>query len=221
MTYLLLILSVLIGYLLAKWIGKKNNAISFLLAFSGSFLLSVTLFELLPQVFRSDSEHIGLYIMGGMLLQIILDFFSKGAEHGHVHLPKNHFFPWMLFISLFLHAFLEGFPVHDNHHVLLGVAIHKIPIAAILSIYFIQGQYSTSRILLFLGLFALATPLGSFVEDQYFTDLSAWVSPINAIVVGVFLHVSTTILFESSKDHKFNFTKLFLIILGIVLALFI
>ncbi|MDC7996168.1 ZIP family metal transporter [Altibacter sp. HG106] len=218
MTYIFLVASVLIGYLLASWIGKKNNILPFLLAFSGAFLLSITLFEMLPQVFSSDSEYVGVYIMCGILLQIILDFFSKGAEHGHVHLPHNQYFPWMLFVSLFIHAFLEGFPVHDNHHVLFGVIIHKIPIAAILSAYFIQAKYARGKILLFLGLFALATPLGSFLQAQYIPATTDQLVPINAVVIGVFLHVSTTILFESNKDHRFNFTKLLVIMLGVIMA---
>jgi len=44
---------------------------------------------------------------------------------------------------------------------------------------------------------------------------------LNAISIGIFLHVSTTILFESSKDHKFNLAKLSTIIAAIVIAYFI
>ena len=62
------------------------------------------------------------------------------------------------------------------------------------------------------------TPLGSFVQTNT-NLLNGIVVYLDAIVIGIFLHVSTTILFESSKDHKFNIYKFGIIVLGIVLAL--
>ena len=40
-----------------------------------------------------------------------------------------------------------------------------------------------------------------------------------ALVIGIFLHISTTILFESSEEHRFNYYKLITILLGAGLAL--
>jgi hypothetical protein len=39
-----------------------------------------------------------------------------------------------------------------------------------------------------------------------------------AIVIGIFLHISTAILFESSDHHKYNKTKIVMMALGIILA---
>ena len=191
-----------------------------ILAFSGAFLLSVTLFELLPEVFEEHSKNIGLYIMGGIFLQIVLDFFSKGAEHGHVHIhDAKKQFPWLLFISLSIHALLEGSPVTDNHSMFLAVLVHKVPIAVILALFFHQSEYPKYVSIVFLFLFGLMTPLGSYMSVEL-ASLKAYTTEINAIAIGVFLHVSTTILFESSKDHKFNLAKLISIMLGVGLAYF-
>ena len=65
---------------------RKN--LKLLLAFSGAFLLSITVFNFLPEVYNNSNKPVGLFIMIGILLQVILEFFSKGAEHGHVHLNK-------------------------------------------------------------------------------------------------------------------------------------
>jgi hypothetical protein len=35
-----------------------------------------------------------------------------------------------------------------------------------------------------------------------------------AVVVGIFLHISTTILFESSENHRFNLIKFVVILMG-------
>ena len=61
------------------------------------------------------------------------------------------------------------------------------------------------------------TPLGSWLGSMNTWSEVAKVR-INALVVGVLLHVSTTILFESSKNHQFNATKFGAILLGIGLA---
>lgn len=191
------------------------------MAFSGAFLLSITVFELLPEVFQSPSKIVGVYIMLGILLQIFLEFFSKGAEHGHVHLhSENKHFPWILFISLSIHAFMEGFPIADDNNLLIAIIIHKVPVAIILSFFFITAGYKQATTLLFLFFFALMTPLGSFISNHY-QSIHQYQTEINAVVIGIFLHVSTTILFESSKNHKFHPAKMTAVILAVMIAYFI
>ena len=92
--------------------------------------------------------------MGGILLQICLEFFSKGAEHGHVHMhSETKQFPILLFISLGVHAVLEGFPIHDHTNLLIAILVHKIPVAIILSYFFIQAKYKKSTTVIFMILF--------------------------------------------------------------------
>ncbi|RZV65520.1 MAG: ZIP family metal transporter, partial [Flavobacteriaceae bacterium] len=38
------------------------------------------------------------------------------------------------------------------------------------------------------------------------------------VVIGIFLHVSTIILFESNEEHRFNLRKLMIIILAVAIA---
>lgn len=219
MNYLLPIVAIVIGYLFViLFKPKKPGSIKLFLAFSGAFLLALTVFSLLPEVYVSKNKNIGLFIMGGVLLQIFLEFFSKGAEHGHVHIhAHNKTFPWMLFISLSVHSFLEGIPIHDHETLLLGIIIHKVPIAIILTLFFIQAKYSQKNTLLFLFLFSLMTPLGSFAAEKI-VFLKDYYIEASALVIGIFLHVSTTILFESSEGHKFNLAKLIVVIFATFLA---
>ena len=222
MTYLILFGAVVIGYIIASLLKTKEvKQMSIYLAFSGAFLLAVTIFELLPEVFANPSKTIGVYILAGIMLQICLEFFSKGAEHGHVHLHlKDKGFPWLLFISLSIHAFLEGFPISEENNLLIGVVVHKIPIAIILSFFFIKANYSKTNTLLFLLFFAMMSPLGNLIANTY-SSIDTYRTEISAVVIGIFLHVSTTIIFESSKDHKFNLAKLVTIIIAFVLAYFL
>lgn len=222
MLYLSLFLSVIIGYGVAYGLKtRETSRFNLLLSFSGAFLLSVTVFEYLPELYQSSQESLGIFIMGGILLQLVLDFFSKGAEHGHIHLETDHrSFPFALFISLSIHALLEGIPVASSDHILYGVLIHKVPIAAILGIFLIKSKFKPWMTLLFLSGFALMTPLGSYLS-QHLPQIQEYLPYLNALVVGIFLHVSTTILFESNKNHSFNLIKLLTVILAMAIAYFI
>jgi len=221
--YLLPIIAIIIGVGIA-FFTKKDKSIStkLLLSFSGAFLLALTLFDLLPEVYNHlEAKQTGLYIMCGILLQIILEFFSKGAEHGHVHIHKaDTKFPWLLFLSLCIHSFLEGFPIHEHNDMVYGVLIHKIPIATLITGFLLQSSYTKVQITGFLIIFAIMTPLGTFISNTM-PSVANYVDIINAVVIGIFLHISTTILFETGEGHKFNLSKLVAICLGILIAYFI
>lgn len=222
MNYILPLLSVLLGYGIALFLKPKNiTNLKLLLAFSGSFLLSLTVMHLLPEIYESKNHNIGLFIMLGILFQIILEFFSKGAEHGHVHgHEKMHQMPWLLFISLCIHAFMEGFPVSHHHNLAVGIAIHHLPIAIILTAFFINASLNKKAIFIFMVTFAIMTPLGTVLSD-YLPILNNYYTEITAIVIGILFHISSTIIFESSEGHKFNIAKVSMIILGIGMAYFI
>jgi zinc transporter ZupT len=222
MNYLLPLLSVLLGYIVALVLKPQNKTnLKLLLAFSGSFLLSLTVMHLLPEVYESKNSQIGIFIMMGILFQIILEFFSQGAEHGHVHGHVNmSHIPWLLFVSLCIHAFLEGFPLSDHHDLAAGIAIHHLPIAIILTTFFINSNLNKKAIFAFMITFALMTPLGTFAAD-YMPILNNYHTEITAVVIGILFHISSTIIFESSEGHKFNIAKVSMIVLGIALAYFI
>ncbi|HQZ25890.1 MAG TPA: ZIP family metal transporter [Flavobacterium sp.] len=222
MNYLLPLFSVLLGYGIALFLKPKSKTnLKLLLAFSGSFLLSLTVMHLLPEVYESHNHNIGLFIMAGILFQIILEFFSKGAEHGHVHGHETmSHIPWLLFVSLCIHAFLEGFPVSHHHNLAVGIAIHHLPIAIILTLFFINAKLNKKAIFAFMFTFAIMTPLGTIISE-YMPILNDYYTEITAVVIGILFHISSTIIFESSEGHKFNVAKVSMIIFGIILAYFI
>ncbi len=222
MTYLLLILSVLIGALLVLWLKPSKTFVSLLLAFSGAYLLSVTVLHLLPEVYEhsENTKQIGILILVGILIQSVLESFSKGAEHGHIHLhsDKNKF-PWLLFVSLCLHAFSEGLPIDaTNHNLLMAIVVHKIPIAIVLTTFLLHAKFTKKIVFSFLLLFSLMSPLGYFIAENV-SLIGKHYTIINAFIIGVFLHISTIILFESTENHKFDFKKFMAVLLGIVLTI--
>ena len=223
MIYILPALAVILSFVLVLLVKpKKKESFKLPLAFSGAFLLALTIFELLPEAYKdSNSRVIGVLIMLGILFQIFLEFLSKGAEHGHIHFDSEKTnFPWSIFISLSVHSLLEGIPIEKHHTILYGILIHKIAIAVILSIFLIHSKIKLSQSILFVVLFSLMTPLGSYMSAN-FELITKHYTHITALVIGVFLHISTVILFESSKGHTFNLRKVLVIIIGITIAYFL
>lgn len=221
--YLLPVIAIFIGVIIA-FITKKQNSIGtkLLLSFSGVFLLALTLFDLLPEVYHHlEAKKTGLFIMCGILLQVVLEFFSKGVEHGHDHVSKEgKAFPWVLFTSLCIHSFLEGFPIHQHNDMVYGILIHKIPIATLIATFLFQSNYSKVQIIGFLVVFSAMTPLGTYISNNT-ALVTEYMDIVNAIVIGIFLHIATTILFEINEGHKFNLSKLAAICLGIFIAYFV
>ena len=188
-----------------------------LLAFSGAFLLGTTITSLIPSVFTNGNEDISYWILAGIIIQIMLEQLSKGAEHGHIRTSEKRI-PLTLVTSLYLHALIEGFPIHRHNDLLWAIIIHKLPIAMLLTLAIWQTKFKFFKKVIVLIGFAIMTPLGSYL-DFYTPILQPYSLHITALVVGVLLHISTTILFESSENHNFNISKLLVIVIGLGLSI--
>ncbi|MBC7440192.1 MAG: ZIP family metal transporter, partial [Flavobacterium sp.] len=95
-----------------------------------------------------------------------------------------------------------------------------LPIAIILTTFFINANLDKKIIFLFMITFAIMTPLGTIISD-FVPFLNVYYTEITAVVIGILFHISSTIIFESSEGHKFNIAKISMIILGIGLASFL
>jgi hypothetical protein len=66
-------------------------------------------------------------------------------------------------------------------------------------------------------------PLGFYVSyglsNGSIGGVEDYFNKIMGIVIGIFLHISTTILFESSVDHKVSKRKMIAVLCGIGIAL--
>lgn len=207
--------------------SDKSKLLKLILSFSGAYLFAITVLHLIPDAYSGpDKWQIGVFILIGFLFQIFLEQFSEGVEHGHIH--KHHdgnVFPFGIMISLCLHAFLEGMPLAKEQHneLIFGISLHHIPAAFALASILMQNHFKKSSIILYLILFAVMAPLGFYVSiglsNGTIGGLDAYFNKIMGIVIGIFLHISTTILFESSADHKINTRKMIAVLLGIGVAL--
>lgn len=227
MTIIYLLLAVVLGVLAAFVFPAEGKGLKYFTAFSGGFLLSISFLELIPESYDQLGRQVGLWVLAGFFLQIILDFFSKGLEHGHVHLHDHEHgrVPYLLLVGLFLHALLEGIPLvdapHDvdpvnghTHGLIWGVIVHKIPVALILFQFLRVKKIKPITITALMVTFALMSPIGAHLSG-FIDPLQDSLPEIRALVLGIFLHIATTILYESSESHRFNALKLLSVGIGL------
>jgi zinc transporter ZupT len=201
-----------------------------LLAFSGSFLLGITCLHLLPETFNDLPGKAGIYLLGGFFLQLLIQRATHGVEHGHAHVHDHgHGIPVVsIIIGLSVHAFMEGLPLGFNYHnhstnpsLFLAVGAHKLPEAMLLCIL-LKQVYSIRKTLMLLLLFSTITPISALLATKLGTSynaISQAVTVVIPIVAGAFIHIATTIFFESgTKQHLLTWQKVSAMLTGVSLA---
>jgi len=224
--------------------SAKGSNFKLLLVFAGSYLFAITVTHILPELYRQNMELelIGLFVLAGFFLQQFLEYFTSGVEHGHIHTHEHDHehhhhshthqtvSALVLLSALCVHAFLEGSMLaqpatlglgYDVNAVLLGIALHRAPAAFALMTVLASQLHSKTRALPYLIGFSIAAPIGLlissyFIESNVMSDTS--LIYLYALVSGNFLHISTTIVFESSPEHRFHAKKLAVAVVGALLA---
>lgn len=212
-----LILSVILGSVLAYFFSQTKGLSKFLLTFSGAFFMATAVLEIFPEVYHSQNQFAGIFVLAGLLFQMLIESMSKGVEHGHVHFENKTNLPAGIFLGLFLHSFFEGTPLlhQPTNHLLWAIFIHNIPISMVLFGALWKMKTPVYSKMIFLAAFAVAGPLGALAGDFISEPLQ---EAMLAFVAGIFIHIATVILFESSSSHKFKAQKILSVLLGFVVA---
>ncbi|MBA4150452.1 MAG: ZIP family metal transporter [Verrucomicrobia bacterium] len=234
MEYLILLSSIFLGAL--SVFGFKLDQprhIKLLNAFTGAYLLSLTLLHLLPELYHHDADghvhnlglRLGLLILAGFFIQVALDYFSLGVEHGHSHHLHGRF-PIGVLVGLCLHAFLEATALGDSHShhdadsrrlLLWSIVLHNFPVSIALLGMLLHSGISRAKAIGWLAVFAVMAPLGMLVSAH--TALAEHSRELMALVIGIFMHMATTILFESGDAHRINVHKMIAIVIGTALGI--
>lgn len=207
--------------------GDNHKTLKLVLSFSGAYLFGITVLHLIPDAYHGNDNYVGVFILIGFLFQIVLEQFSEGIEHGHIHKHDHaHIaFPLGILVSLCIHAFLEGMPLAEGNQnqLVYGIALHHVPAAFALATVLLSNKQSKGMTIFFVVLFAVMAPAGYLFSNALSTggvgNLQQYYGRIMGVVIGIFLHISTTILFESSSDHKFTARKMVAVLLGVGIAL--
>jgi zinc transporter ZupT len=233
-------LPILIIGLVFSSIRLSAKRLRLLLAFSAAYLFAISMIHLLPECYEGNNYHqVGIFIIAGFFVQIIIDFFSSGIEHGHIHSHSDSchkHLPLGMIVGLFVHSFLEGLPIYqspsdtqDGHALLttqesliFGITLHNIPIAIAFVTLLLEHQTSKIKTIILLICFSLMAPLGvllSYTLNQFgINNYDSFLKLSFGIVIGIFLHISTAIMFETGENHKYNVVKIISMISGVALA---
>ncbi|MDH5398743.1 MAG: ZIP family metal transporter [Cyclobacteriaceae bacterium] len=224
---ILLLVTFIAGFISYRINLVRQRDIKHFLVFAGGFLFSITVVHILPELYLENGGglDIGIFVLAGFFLQQVLEFSSHGVEHGHFHhISESHRHRissgLMVVVSLSFHAFFEGsILVHDqlgNNTILIGILLHKVPATFALVSMLTCCFTNRSIILGLLFLFSMASPLGILAGNMVDQEFYKY---IFAIVSGSFLHISTTIVFESSTEHKFSLRKMLWALTGATMAI--
>ena len=154
-----------------------------------------------------------------------------------------------LMIGLSLHSFIEGMPLisldetmqheiihhehdhssHEHHHnthstgyiYFIMIIAHKLPVAAILMVFFIKHLKTRWKRYALLCFFALTAPLGA-LTGHALNNLNINENIINillAISTGMLLHIATLLVFEKHHEVKEKWSNILLIICGLILGI--
>lgn len=212
--------------------APKNKAwVNLFLSAGGAFIITIIFTHILPEIFESIPEYAGIAMLVGFLVQIVLENFSKGIEHGHSHPGKSQRGLLLSFFALCIHAFIEGMPllatlsdvgVQFARELMLGIMLHKIPVAITLALLLSKSGVKRNTSIVYLLIFVLSTPAGSLFQHLVGAGVGNEYLLISlGLTIGILLHVSTTILFENSDHHRLTASRILAIALGVAGAVFI
>jgi len=235
MDYLVLFSSIVLGAVTVFGLHLTDaRRVKVLNAFTGAYLIALVMLHLLPDLYEAEPGVmirplvIGGFILFGFFVQIAMDSISMGIEHGHAHEIQGRM-AYGILAGLCIHAFVEALAlgqspdhqtVHDraqHHFLLVSVVVHNYPISIALLGMLLQSGMKKSSALACLGLFAIMAPIGMLVSSS--TGLAVYSRYLMAIVIGIFMHISTTILFESEDHHRFPVGKLIAVSIGLALGI--
>ena len=254
LTTVIFLAATLLGGWALVLLGQRGlDNLSVILSFGGAFIIGMCFLHLVPESFNA-SAFAGVWVLAGFLVQGLLEYLSKGIEHGHFHAHEHdehcnsgfqwNRLPWAALASLALHAALESMPVMDHsHHVhheghvhgplaldmidwglVVGLVLHKVPVAMVLMAMMIEQHVPKRTAWIVLIAFGLSPLVGMLTFEGLFHNLPhdmALVFPawMQALVVGILLHIGTTVLFEAGEGHAFNRKKFVATCVGVGVSL--
>jgi zinc and cadmium transporter len=220
---------------LAFKIQMLQKIVFVLVSFAVGALFGNVFFMLIPesQAMLGNNLHVGLLVVGGILLMFIVEkFIHWNHNHNVVELKKE---APLGYISLFtdaLHNFIDGILIASSWMVspeigfttTLAVIAHEIPQEISDFGVLIHAGFSRKKALFFNFLAACMAIAGAICTlwlGDLFTNISAYVLPFAA---GGFIYLAGSDLIPElhrEKSIRKNSLQLIVIIMGLALMLFI
>ncbi len=218
------------GLLLYIWKWVPKSILNLLIALGAGSMLSVAVVHILPEALEETELAIYAFIVGFLLIYLIEEMLTPHAhDHGHgdhTHEdPHEHYDHVALvsWIAIFIHTLFDGLGIRAGfgvgevawYTVLLGVAIHQIPVSLSLAAIFRESKFRRYTQVIFLSLFALSAAIGFALSDMVLSNVSPLFTGLaTAFAGGSLLYVATADLLpviHSQTRQKYATVALFII----------
>jgi zinc transporter ZupT len=232
MTLPLILLALISATGLILYFFKKINTtiLNLLIALGAGSMLAVSIVHILPEALEQTPLAIYAFMAGFLIIYIIEEFLTPHAhDHGHgdhthedPHEHSDHI-ALVSWIAIFLHTLIDGVGIRAGfeissevgYGILIGVAIHQIPVSLSLAAIFRESKLQRNRQILLLMFFALAAPIGFLVSDLLLRGASElWTGLATALAGGSLLYVATADLLpviHSQNKKKYSMVVFFII----------
>ena len=148
-------------------------------------MISVAVVHILPEAL--EETELAIYaFLGGFLLIYLLEEMLTPHEHDHSHGDHAHEDPHehydhitlVTWIAVFTHTLIDGLGIRAGfgvstelgYAVLLGVAIHQIPVSLSLAAIFRESKFRKNIQIILLVCFAFAASIGFVVSDIFLSN---------------------------------------------------
>lgn len=223
-------LSTLIGGLLIYIKGNKNNIIKCSLAFASGVMLSVSLFDLIPEsltMFQSTSKNniflsITIFIIIGLIIPLFIDkIIPKKLENNKLY--KLGIFTM---IAIIMHNLPEGIATYLSAQtniklgisITLAIAFHNIPegISIAIPVYYATKNKKKALGLTFIS--GMSEPLGALLAFFFLKPIinNTIMGGLFAIIAGIMSYISITELLPAALKYKEKKKTIISFLIGIL-----
>lgn len=211
----------------------NRRILNLLIGLGAGSMLAVSLAHILPEALEISENTIYAFI-GGFLLIYIVEELLTPHSHDHAHGDHTHEDPHehyehvalVSWIAIFIHTLFDGLGIRAGfglsetigYTVLIGVAIHQIPVSLSLAAIFRESKIQKKTQLILLVAFALAAPLGFFLSDLFLSHSSEMITALaTAFAGGSLLYVATADLLPViHAEGKRKLSVVMMFIIGLV-----
>lgn len=223
-------LSTLIGGLLIYIKGNKNNIIKYSLAFASGVMLSVSLFDLIPEsltMFQSTSKNniflsITIFIIIGLIIPLFIDKIIPQK------LENNKLYKLGIFtmIAIIMHNLPEGIATYLSAQtniklgisITLAIAFHNIPegISIAIPVYYATKNKKKALGLTFIS--GMSEPLGALLAFFFLKPIinNTIMGGLFAIIAGIMSYISITELLPAALKYKEKKKTIISFLIGIL-----
>ena len=224
-------LSTLLGSLFIYIKGNKNNIIKCALAFASGVMLSVSIFDLIPEsltMYHSLTKNsvfitITIFITIGLIIPLFIDKILPNKLDQSSKLYKLGIFAM---IAIIIHNIPEGIATYISSEtnlklgisITIAIAMHNIPegISIAMPVYYATGNKKKAIVLTFIS--GMSEPLGALLAYLFLKPIvnDTIMGGLFAIIAGIMTYISVIELLPSALQYKEKKKTIISFLIGII-----